>query len=103
MHPLINMCFLSFTTERIGSTEYRIVEYQGKVTDVMGKDLFLVQLYSWIMGEPGPYKVVRADQMADWQFYEDWNDLDWEYSHVYRYAQEAHAKAKLAGKRAVRS
>jgi len=95
MHPLLNMVFLSFSTRQVGTEEYRVVEWQGKVVEVMGRDLFLVQLYSWLIGEPGPFKVVRADEMADWQFYADWEDLDWEYSHVLRYGQERYAQAVL--------
>ena len=54
MHPLLNMVFLSFSTRQVGTEEYRVVEWQGKVVEVMGRDLFLVQLYSWLIGEPGP-------------------------------------------------
>jgi hypothetical protein len=77
MHPLINMVFLTFATRRIGSTEYRIFEYHGKVLEAVGPDLFVVQLYDAVLSAPGPKKVVRADDMADWQFFDDWDDLDW--------------------------
>ena len=57
---------------------------QGHVVAEVSKGLFLVQLYSWMMGEPTQQVIYGLEDMVEWTFYEDaesWRH-DYEYGRV---------------------
>jgi len=101
-NPLVNHFFLTFATGKVGSTEYRFTEYQGQVIGMIGTDRCLVAVYDWICGLESVRKIVSVEQMADWRFYEDLEDLNAAYEQVFRHWSEAYVKAQMAHERAER-
>lgn len=49
--------------------------WQGKITGRLGGGggacIMIVQLFEWFMGEPSVTKLVRCDEMLEWDFFED--------------------------------
>ena len=69
--PLIGRFFHSFTKDRK-------VSWQGQVVArVPDKDLYLVQLFEWLFGEPSAKELVPVEGMLGWSFYdsaEEWRE-----------------------------
>ena len=58
-------------------------DWQGQVLSEIAPGVFLVQLYSWIDGEPTDRRVVEISAMASWRFYEtaaQWREAGSAYS-----------------------
>lgn len=49
----------------------RVLEWQGRVVRQADGDRYLVELLSWWDGLPNGQKLVAADEMSDWTFYDD--------------------------------
>lgn len=50
--------------------------WQGRIEGKVDKNLYVVQLYEWLLGAPSCVKLVPIDQMLNWDFYhtvEEWN------------------------------
>ena len=56
--------------------EGRVMKWQGKVISSPAKGYFLVQLFSWLMGEPTTQKIVRFDDMRNWDFYSSFEEKE---------------------------
>lgn len=58
--------------------------WQGQVVGSVGgpKMILLVRLYSWISGCPSATKMYSANEMLEWDFYD--NDVDWRYDYEHR-------------------
>lgn len=65
---LIGLFFHSY--EEGGETRW-----QGRVDCSPDGGWYLVELYDWIGGDGGIFRLVRIEQMADWNFYESDTDM----------------------------
>lgn len=69
LEPLVGDYFLSLK-------EDGAIEWQGQVLAVVpDSSLYQVELLSWITGDPVERRVVSIDQMKDWRFYENIEQL----------------------------
>ncbi len=64
--------------------------WQGCVVAEVAPSVYLVELFSWVMGESTNQRLVRLDDMADWQFYDDaeWMNHSYEASVKQRWERE---------------
>jgi hypothetical protein len=46
------------------------ISQQGRVVRSLGGNVYLVQFYDWLVGEPGRTEAVAVSRMDGWQFYE---------------------------------
>jgi hypothetical protein len=53
------------------------INWQGLVEGHVGgpKDLYLVQLYEWVMGGESDQVLVSSEQMIGWRFYDSAEDM----------------------------
>lgn len=58
------------------------VTRQGKVVGSPAPGWFLVQLFSWVMGEEIKRKVVSIEDMKLWRFYESVEEMDNNYTQL---------------------
>lgn len=61
-----------FHSNKPGTT---VLEWQGRVLEKTGTDVFLVETYEWVMGEPHDRRLVRLVDMIGWTFYETADDM----------------------------
>lgn len=63
-------------------------QWQGRVKGTLGgpQNLILVQLYEWLTGSPSVTKLVPADEMYEWTFYDD--PEEWRNDYEYRIAPQ---------------
>jgi predicted GIY-YIG superfamily endonuclease len=54
---------------------------QGRVVAQVGADLFLAQLYEWMLGQPTQQVIYRLEEMVNWTFYEDAESWRNDYEH----------------------
>jgi hypothetical protein len=47
------------------------LKWQGTVLSSPESGWYLVQLFEWIMGSPNVQRLVRIEDMRDWLFYHD--------------------------------
>ena len=55
--------------------------WQGQVLSAQPADHFLVQLYSWLTGEPNKEVVVPFSDMVGWTFYDSSEQMLFEWEH----------------------
>jgi hypothetical protein len=60
---LVGCFFHQIKDEKVG--------WQGVVVGRPEPGLYLVQLFEWLMGEPNVRRLVKVEDMANWLFYED--------------------------------
>jgi hypothetical protein len=56
------------------------LEWQGQVIANPEPGWYLLQLFEWLMGEPNVQRLVRIEDMADWLFYENGEEMEHSYS-----------------------
>jgi len=69
--PLIGKFFHSFTKDRKISWQGQVIAHRVR------KDLYLVQLFEWLFGEPSAKELVPVEAMVGWSFYdsaEEWRE-----------------------------
>lgn len=59
------------------------IQWQGLVLGSPEQGWYLVQLFSWLTGEPTAQCLVPFEQMRDWLFYSDTDAM----SHSYEYGE----------------
>lgn len=57
------------------------IEWQGSVLANPFQDWYLVQLFSWLDGNPNVQRLVRIEDMKSWLFYEDTETMQYSYEH----------------------
>ena len=85
---LIGKFFHSFTDEGI-------VHWQGYVLERPEPGMYLVQLFEWIMGEPSSQKLVPADDMKGWSFYDTNEEMNETYYRKYLAQTQDYAEKKM--------
>jgi hypothetical protein len=70
-----------------------IVRWQGRILAAPSDGLYLVQLYSWVMGEETDQVLVPLADMKDWSFYSSSEDMGFAYEYRYRHKVEEYARA----------
>lgn len=53
------------------------LRWQGTILSEPSPDMFLVQLFDWVMGQPSIQKLIPINEMNDWIFYsthDEWVD-----------------------------
>jgi hypothetical protein len=76
-HPLVDRWFHSFGEEGV-------VHWQGHILAEVSPEVFLVQLYEWLGGEPSVQKLVPLIAMAGWDFYDTDKDMNYTYRYTHR-------------------
>ena len=72
-----------------------VINWQGEVLGQVHEDVFLVQLFEWVMGEPNIQKAVRLAEMEEWVFYASQEEMNRSYEHGYAaMRREKKSKAK---------
>src|SRR5579863_3690707 len=73
-----------------------VMSWQGHVIGEPTPGIFLVQLFSWIMGEPTDQLVIPISQIVEehWKFY-DTHD-EWNFAYQHRYKADAADKRRTA-------
>ena len=46
------------------------IHWQGQVLEKVNDDVYLVQLYDWMLGQSGCMKLVLIKDMSGWDFYQ---------------------------------
>lgn len=56
----------------------KTIEWQGQVKGHVGgpKDLYLLQLYDWVVGAEGSQELVPSEKMAGWRFYDSAQEMN---------------------------
>ena len=65
MNPRVGQFFHSFHDE-----DHTEMNWQGKILKQASPGKYRVQLLEWVSGEPSIEKVVSAEEMTDWKFYD---------------------------------
>lgn len=73
---LVKKCFLSFSND-----EQTQVQWQGVIEDRLDEKHFVVQFFSWIDGGYTNKRIVTIDEMKNWKFYLDDEDMRRAYEH----------------------
>lgn len=60
------------------------VKWQGSIEEELCDGWYLVQLYSWLAGDPSCCKVVHISAMAGWSFYRTSELMNDAYERLYR-------------------
>ena len=68
LSPLVGKWFHSFG-------ESGTVKWQRTVLSQINSEVFLVQLYEWIVGEATYQKLVKLSEMLEWNFYDTNEDM----------------------------
>lgn len=55
--------------------------WQGIIIGSPEHGLYLIQLFDWLMGQPSVQRLVLIDQMMDWLFYSNANEMTHSYDH----------------------
>lgn len=63
------------------------IGWQGRILSSPKEDYYLIQLYDWLNGGPDIRKIVNFDQMKDWLFYKNEEEM--------RFSAEYGAASKL--------
>jgi hypothetical protein len=75
------------------------IGWQGVIVANPRPGWYLVQLFSWIMGEPTNQRLVHFDNMKDWMFYPDGEAMRFSWQHGvasrYRIALEREGEKKV--------
>jgi hypothetical protein len=80
----------AFVGQCFHSVENKEICWQGMVIGNPEPGWYLVQLYEWLMGSPNVQRLVRIEDMQDWMFYDD-ND---QMVYSYEYGAAKHYKAR---------
>jgi len=84
---LVGQCFHSIEDERIC--------WQGMVIGSPEPGWYLLQLYEWAMGSPNVQRLVRIEDMRDWMFYDDHDQMTYSYEYGAANHYKARQKSKL--------
>lgn len=57
------------------------VLWQGCVIGNPEPGIYLLQLFEWLMGEPNVIRIVRIEEMKDWFFYNNGDEMVLSYEH----------------------
>jgi hypothetical protein len=57
------------------------LEWQGNVIGNPEAGWYLVQLFEWLMGEPNVQRLVRFEDMTEWFFYDDAEQMIYSYEY----------------------
>ena len=74
---LISKSFHSFD-------KHGFIKWQGQITAMPKDGLYLVQLYSWLNGEPTDQKLISIDDMVSWNFYDSNEEMRFNYQYRYK-------------------
>ena len=85
--PLVGLFFHSIKDD--GKT----IEWQGRVKGHVGgpKDLYLLQLYEWVVGGESNQELVPSKKMAGWHFYDSAEEMN---NHYAQYSKNRERAAK---------
>jgi hypothetical protein len=67
------------------------VNWQGHIVANPSSDWYIVELFSWMDGCPTVRRLIRIEEMRDWLFYRDSEDMghSYEYGSAYHMARRA--------------
>jgi hypothetical protein len=71
-------------------------QWQGCVVAEPSPGIYLVELFSWLMGESSDQMLVRIGDMLDWQFYDTADWMRGQYKDSVKYRWEQYGKQKEA-------
>ncbi|MCX6966511.1 MAG: hypothetical protein NTZ46_01805 [Verrucomicrobia bacterium] len=63
------------------SIENGKVVWQGTVIGRVSEEVYLVQLFEWLMGEPSDQRLVGVNEMTQWLFYSSQDEMTYSYEH----------------------
>ena len=61
-HRLVGKFFHSLEDEKI--------VWQGKILGEEQPGIYIIQLFSWLSGEPSNQRIIRIEEMNEWYFYD---------------------------------
>jgi hypothetical protein len=70
---LVGKCFHSIVDDT--------VQWQGVVIGRPEPGWYLLELFSWVMGEHGNQRLVRIEEMRGWLFYSDADEMNYSYEY----------------------
>lgn len=69
--------------------EDKTVNWQGKVIGQINDNLFLIECFSWILGEQSySLEIVELNDMKNWFFYRNPKDMRWVYDNKLQYREK---------------
>jgi hypothetical protein len=86
-NPLVGKFFHSTITEPCGCV---LAEWQGTVLGHVADDKYLVPTFSWLDGADNVQRLVSIDTMMGWTFYNNADELKWQYEQSYSPRRERH-------------
>lgn len=90
---LIGKFFHTFETE----DDVKYVVCQGHIVGEAKPGLFLVEYFDWLSGGMSSVQeLVKIDDMTDWRFYDDGDEMRNAYSNEYALRAELRTKRKCA-------
>lgn len=84
-----------FHTFAMKSDEKWRIEYQGMVLFCVQPGIYMVELFNWLTGEGDVERMYTVDEMMDWQFYPDVNQMKNIYETRYKYDHDLFGDKKL--------
>lgn len=72
---LVGHYFHSMVPNPNGNPKLPIVEWQGLVVARPEPEWYLLQLFSWVMGEELERRIVHISDMKGWRFYESAEEM----------------------------
>lgn len=90
-HPFVGKWFHSIENGEI--------KWQGQILSEVTEGKFLIQLYSWIMGEPTDQIVVSVEEIVKWHFYATDEDMRFAYDKRRKWEPGASTSSLLNKKR----
>lgn len=61
--------------------EKGMLKYQGRIIDQPSKDMFMVEIYDWFMGDKQSEQLVSFIDMKNWIFYDSSELMQHSYEH----------------------
>lgn len=75
-----------------------VVEWQGHIVQRLSGDLYLVELFDWLMGCESVKKIVALDAMSEWRLYDSADEMRHYYDYVYSPQRERVEAAARSGR-----
>ena len=58
------------------------IKYQGRIEGKIQEGYYIVQLYGWLFGQPSCQKIFHIDDMREWDFYIDEDEMKSAYDKI---------------------
>lgn len=87
-NPLVGRFFHSIKLCDICQRER--IHWQGYILGELPNNWYLVQLFSWVVGEPTTQHLVQFQDMSLWWFYDNSEDMNFQYEERYTQHDDCH-------------